>query len=100
MIIIKYKQILVKSAGPGPAQRHQLLLEEDGVGLGEEVAGHQALHVLASNHCQLQQCLVFDYQESPRQRRRRSVCLRKMKTLQKPTQQDFKQFHNNNNNKS
>jgi len=95
MIIIKYKQILVKSTGPGHVPRQQHVLEDEGLALAEET-----LQVLTSQHSQLQQCLVFDYQESPRQRRRRSVCLRKMKTLQKQTQQDSKQFHNNINNKS
>merc|ERR1712025_1430739 len=93
MIIIKYKQILVKSPGAGGGVRQHCDDNSE-----ETEGGHQALQVL-SNHHALQQCLVFDYQESPRQRRRRSVCLRKMKTLQKP-QQDSKQFHNNNNNKS
>merc|ERR1712241_780030 len=95
MIIIKYKQILVKSPGAGGGRPHVVLDDYDSE---ETEGGHQALQVL-SNHHALQQCLVFDYQESPRQRRRRSVCLRKMKTLQKP-QPDSKQFHHNNNNKS
>jgi hypothetical protein len=76
--------------------RHHVVLDD--YDSEETEGGHQALQVLGNHHA-LQQCLVFDYQESPRQRRRRSVCLRKMKTLQKP-QPDSKQFHNNNNNKS
>ena len=49
--------VIITSAGQGLVQRQQLLLEEEGTGQGDDVAGHQALQVLASNPCQLQQCL-------------------------------------------